>query len=82
MRNLHKLLLPLLLFSTVLLMTACQTQYADDSSVIEKTAAQIEADVCADLEPEALTADQYDSLPAWYQEIWERAAERYLVRCP
>lgn len=81
MRNLHKLLLPVILFSPPVLLASCETTRGDDSSVLKETVAQVEADMCLDLALERLTAEQYDALPAFAQDWVLRMDAAWAARC-
>lgn len=75
MKNLHKLLTPLLLFAGVfVILASCQSVSANDSSVLTETASEVEQAVCADLTPDTMSATEFESLPAFAQEyvavIW------------
>jgi len=81
MRNLHKLLLPVILFGLPLILMSCQSVSANDSSVIEETAADIQADTCADLALEPVTAEQFDTAPQWVRDWLVRADAAWAARC-
>ena len=81
MKNLHKLIVPAIVFSPCLVLPACQTNTTASYSVMSEAIAETEAAVCADLKPEAVTPDEFDTLPEWAQNWLVRNAAAYMARC-
>lgn len=83
MRKWHKLLLPVMILSPVMLLalTGCQTAPAPSSSVIEEVAEDRTAAMCESFRPEQVSAIQFESTDQWVRDRLAREAEIWLAWC-
>ena len=63
------------------MLVSCAATHAPESSLMIRTAAQIEADVCADLRQPKITAEQFDTAPQWVRDLLVVMDAAWSARC-